>query len=444
MRHAFAAAVESRFGLAGPARRRRAVAIELRRALEELGPTFVKLGQVASVRADVFGPDTLEELEKLQDSVPAVPVADIEDVIERSLGAPAELLLDGFDREALAAASIAQVHRARLKAAYRPVWGPQMPAGTDVVVKVVRPGARVLVGADIAAARAALERVPRIGPLNRIDLTATIDELESSIRRELDMRIEGRTADRFAFDFRDDAVVRIPRVVWPLTTRDVLVMEYVQGWPLSKLDAAREAGVDTRGLAEHGASAFMRQVLVVGRYHADLHHANLLVTPEEQIAYLDFGMVGHLDRVERRAVAHLLASLVYHDSAAAVRWTEAMGARVPPESVGPLSDDLSALMSRTLNSGESDVRDFGTGLLRLLRKHRVSMPSGYALLVKALVTVEGVSRKLYPDIDMMAMAAPFVTSILVDEALTADALYRRAPAALRAALRVLLEEEVAS
>ena len=412
----------------------------MRRALEELGPTFVKLGQIASVRADVFGPETLEQLERLQDSVPSAPTRLIEEVFARAVGSPPGGVLDDFDRRPLAAASIAQVHRARLKRAYRPAWGAELPAEADVVVKVVRPGARETVRADVTAARDLLRRLPRVGPLARIDLAAVVDELEASIERELDMRAEGRSADRFAFDFREDPGVRIPRVVWPLTSRDVLVMEYLEGWPLSQLEDARAAGVDTRRLAEHGAAAFMRQVLVVGRYHADLHHANLLVTPDDRIAYLDFGMVGTLDAEERCAVGHLLAALVYRDAAAAVRWTERLGARVPPESVIPLSADLAALMARTLSAGDSDVRDFGTGLLTLLRKHRVSLGSGYALLIKALVTVEGVSRQLYPDIDMMAMAAPFVTTVLLEELLTADVLYQRAPAAVRAALRVLVEE----
>ncbi len=435
------AAAGARFGFAAQGVRRRAVAVQLREGLEELGPTFVKLGQIGSVRADVFSPEVLAELEKLQDDVAPVDPQLIRGVVVRAFGRPPEDLFDDFRADPLASASIAQVHGAVLRRAYVPVFGEPLPAGSRLAVKIVRPGAREAIRADVAAARSVMGRVPRLGSLARIDLPSLVDELDASLLRELDMRIEGRTADRFAHDFRHDPLVQVPRIVWPLTTRDVLTMEFVDGWPLSKLEEARAAGVDTRGLAEHGAEAFMRQVLVAGRYHADLHHANLLVTPLGRIAYLDFGMVGHLDARERTAVAHLLAALVYRDPDAALLWTEALGVDIPREKAVPLTADLGRLMDHTLimkTEGGSDMRDFGLGLLTLLRRYDIQVASGYGLLVKGLVTVEGVSRQLYPDIDMMAMAAPFVTSLLLEDALKADVLRQRAPAAARAALRELL------
>ncbi len=443
IRHALRAAAGARFGLAPAPRRREAVAVELRQALEELGPTFVKLGQIGSVRADVFSPEVLSQLEKLQDDVAPVASELIAATILRSFGRDTETLYDSFDEMPLASASIAQVHTAVLRDEYRPVFGGSLPAGTRLAVKVVRPGARAAIRSDVAAARGVLRRVPRLGSLARIDLPSLVDELDASLARELDMRIEGRTADRFAHDFRHDPLVQVPRVVWPLTSRDVLTMEFVDGWPLSRLDEARAAGVDTHALAEHGAEAFMRQVLVAGRYHADLHHANLLVTPQGRIAYLDFGMVGHLDAGQRTAVAHLLAALVYRDPDSALLWTEALGVDIPREKAVALSRDLGGLMDHTLvvqAQGGSDLKDFGLGLLTLLRRYDVQVASGYGLLVKGLVTVEGVSRRLYPDIDMMAMAAPFVTALLVRDALRPESLNKKAPEAARAALAVLLGE----
>ena len=430
---ALRAAAKVRFGLMAPGRRRTILARELRTTLETLGPTFVKLGQIGSVRADVFGQETLAELDRLRDNVEPVPTAQIREVIERSFSRGADDVFAGLVDEPLASASIAQVHRAVLAADYRPVWGEPLLAGAPLAVKVVRPGARVAVRSDVAAAREALRTIPRVGPLARFDLDSLVEELDASLERELDMRVEGRTADHFAFDFRHDPIVTVPRVVWPLTTRDVLTMEYIEGWPLTRLDEAQAAGVNARALAEHGADAFMRQVLVAGRYHADLHHANLLVTPEGRLAYLDFGMVGTLDADERRAVAQLLASLVYHDAPRMITWTEALGVPIPPEVVDRLAVDLRRLMDRTLDPSGAGLRGFGLGLLGLLRRYGIRIASGYGLLIKALVTVEGVSRRLYPDIDMMATAGPFVTGMLAADALSSGELARRVPRALSAA-----------
>jgi ubiquinone biosynthesis protein len=442
LRHGAGAALDSRLGFASRGDRKRAVARHVRAACEELGPTFVKLGQVASVRADVFAPETLEELDRLRDDVGPLPWEAVRAVMARELGADPEVVFVEVDPVPLGSASIAQVHRAVLREPYRPVWGEPLAAGTALAVKVVRPGARESVAADMLAARAALARLPRFGTLARMDLGALVDELEASLGRELDMRTEGRTADRFAFDFREDAQVQIPRIVWPATTRSVLTMEFVEGWPLTRLDEARAAGVDTKALAEHGAQAFMRQVLVYGRFHADLHHANLLVTPDSRFAYLDFGMVGTLDDAERRAVAGLLAAITYRDPVSALTYTERLGVEVPQQTAAALVADLGKLMDRTLDpSGEgSDVKDFGLGLLSLLRKYGVSIPGGYALLVKALVTVEGVSRQLYPDIDMMRTAAPFATEVMLRQGLTSGRLAERAEAAWRAAILELIRD----
>jgi ubiquinone biosynthesis protein len=258
-------------------------------------------------------------------------------------------------------------------------------------------------------------------------------------------------ADRFAFGFRNDPRVLVPRMVWARTTRRVLTMEYVEGWRLSELDEARLAGVDTRGLAVHGANVFMRQVLVTGRYHADLHPANLLVTRDNRIAYLDFGIVGALSQRERALVAQMLAALVFRDARRALLASAELGVVVPPEKEDTVRRGLGALMDRTLAVEDSrkspplagpvgaraDVRDFGMGFLSLLGRNDIEIPVGYGLLVKSLVTVEGVSRALYPEIDIIEATRPFVTRLLAREALRPGRLYARLPAAAWAALREL-------
>ncbi len=431
------ASVDSGLGLRGGTRRREAFARETRLAFEELGPAFIKLGQMMSVRPDVFSSELVFELSALQDSVAPAPFEAIREVIEDEFARPVDELFDDLDPVPVASASVAQVHRARLRADSPVAWGPALAAGTVVAVKVLKPGVRAAITGDLELSRRLARRLAIVRPREGWTLAAFIEEFERSLGRELDMREEGRTADRFAFDFRDDEQVRVPTVAWGRTTRRVLTMEYLEGWRLSELDEARRAGVDAYGLAEHGATAFMRQVLVHGRYHADLHPANLFVTPDDRIAYLDFGIVGIVTPDERRHIAHVLAALVFRDPDRALRASSELGVEVPPEQRDALARDLGALMDRTL-ADERDVRHFGKGFLSLLGDYGVEIPVGYGLLVKSLVTVEGVARALYPGIDIIETSRPFVTRILVEQELTMSRLLERGPAAVRAALGELL------
>lgn len=430
----------ARFGLAPAHVRRAAWARGVRRAFEDLGPAFVKLGQLISVRPDEFSEELVSEMRSMQDAVPALPVAAIRRVIEEDFGAPPEELFASFTDKPLASASIAQVHRATLAAAYRPVWGAVLPQGADVVIKVVRPGAAESIRADIAVARRLAERAGRTLLARRFDPVALLDEFASTVERELDLRVEGRYADRFLFDFRDDPRVVAPRIVWSRSTARVLTMEYLRGWRLTDIEDAKAAGVDCFGLAVHGATAFMRQVFVHGRYHADLHPANLFVTPENTIAYLDFGIVGYLSPEERMNITQVMAALVYRDPDRALRYSEKLGVHVPPEKVEPVRRGLGELLDGTMRSdGTRDFAHFGLGFLRLLGEHGVKIPGGYGLLIKSLATVEGVARALYPEIDIVAAAQPFTTRILGRAMGEPARLRERLPLAMRAAMRVLTE-----
>lgn len=421
----------------GRERRRQAQARELREAFQRLGPAFIKLGQLISVRADVFGPELIFEMEKLLDDVPALPVATIRRVIEAEFGHPVSELFDEFADEPLASASIAQVHAARLRRDYRPVTGAVLPAGTRLAVKVVRPGVEEAFRRDMDAARPLAAFLSRFRAPARLDLPALLEEFGRSLDSECDLRNEGRIADRFAFDFRDDPLMVVPRVVWPLTTRRVMTAEFVDGWRLSELDEAARAGIDGRALALHGAQVFLRQVLELGRFHADLHPANLFVTPSGQICYLDFGIIGRTEPAQRIAIAQILVATVYGDVDRALRYSAELGLIVPPGSREMVTRRVDELMRRTLAEGSRDIKAFALGFLRIMAGQGISVPPGYGLLIKALVTVEGVSRALYPDIDIVEAARPYATTMIARELTRPARLAERAPDALRAALRVL-------
>ena len=427
------------FGFAPRATRRTAFARGTRLALEDLGPAFVKLGQVASVRPDLVPPEYVFEFEQLQDRVAPLPSREIEAVIRRELGRPVAELFDDFDPEPIGAASIAQVHRATLARGVRPVIGDVMPAGTPVAVKVVRPGAARAIAADLAEARRVLGRLDRLGLSKRIDAPALLEEFASSLASELDLRNEGRVSDRFAYDFRDDPYVMAPRLAWGLSSRSVLTMEYVEGWRLTEIDDAARAGVDAFHLALHGAEVFMKQVLVLGRYHADLHPANLFVTPDSRICYLDFGIAGTTEPAERINIAQVLAATVYGDADRALCYSAKLGLVVPPHKEQHVRVQVGQLMARTLNvpGTAADIKGFATGFLAIMADARVPIPAGYGLLVKALVTVEGVARAIYPDIDITKAAKPFATRLIAQQMARPDRIAERLPGALRAALREL-------
>jgi ubiquinone biosynthesis protein len=369
----------------------------LTRAFEDLGPAFVKLGQFLSVRPDLIGPELSDVFGRLRDRAREIPAGEIREILRRELGAPAETLFRSFDDTPLGAASLSQVHRAEL------------PDGRTVAVKVQRPGAALALERDVALLARIAALLGRAPFLSRhLDLEGFVGEIGRSAAQELDFRREGEIAERFARAFRDEPGLRIPRIHWGLTSRRILTMDCLEGFSISDPRARGTPGYEK--LAEEGARFFFRQVLDLGLFHADLHPSNLFVTADGRIGYVDFGIWGELGVEERHAILGTLAGLLARDATLALRHLARLGIEIPPERRISFARDVSAELDRAMGPTLQDtsVARMGLGLLAAVRKHRVRVPHKYALLVKALLTVEGSARLLHGSFDMEAAARAYL------------------------------------
>lgn len=375
----------------------------LRLAMEELGPTFIKLGQILSTRPDIIPREYADEFSKLQDKVPSIPLEEIEGEIQRELGYPVSELFTAFSPLPIAAASIAQVHRGRLH------------TGEEVVVKVRRPGIKKLVETDLDILMGLAYLVDRHIPTGDIfDPISIVKEFRRVINREMDFSREGHTIDRFEANFKDDETVHVPRVFWDCTGETVLTMEFVDGIKVSNFDLLVEAGYDLKVIASRGADAFLKQVLVHGFFHGDPHPGNIFVLAGNTICMLDFGMVGRLDDELKLKLAELLTAVLQRDAQRIVSHllysgeiTEEVDAKNLQRDLTELIDDYYGIPLQEINSGKL-LGDF----VELLTEYRIKFPADLMLLAKALVTVEGVGRQLDPDFNMISHLQPFMAKLL--------------------------------
>lgn len=394
----------------------------VRRALEEMGPTFVKLGQVLATRVDLFEPEWIVEFGKLQDSAPAAPWNDVHKQLTEDLGAPPEEVFAAFDPEPLAAASIAQVHRARLA------------DGSDVAVKVRRPGIRPLVEADLRW----LARLADLAEAESPELRAfrpqeVVRQFTQSLRRELDFAQECRNAERVAENFagyidKDDTlafaapageaplpvpVIVIPRVYWQWAGERLCVQEFIDGIPGRNLAAVDQAGLDRKLLARRGAAAVLKMIIEDGFFHADPHPGNVFYLTGNRIAFIDFGMVGRLTEERRDQLTRLLLGLVRHEprrvADVMLDWT---GNAVVDEDglvleIQAFVEQYQGMALKQINLGA-----MLSELVTILRQHGLTLPADLSLLVKAFITLEGMGRELDPDFDMAGGAMPLLEQTL--------------------------------
>ncbi len=376
--------------------------VRLRRTLDDLGPTFVKFGQVLSTRSDILPEGVLSELEKLQDTARPMPAGVAQEIIESELGAPVDEVFASFDPVPLGSASIGQVHRAVLR------------SGETVAVKVQRPEAPRRVGGDLELMRdfaALLDR--RFGRRLFVDVRGLVAEFEVVIRRELDYTAEAENARRFAANFAGTPVI-IPGVYLGLSTSKVLTEEYIEGTRFRDIRPLVLSPSERRRVASMGAEAIFKMAFEDGFFHGDPHPSNLLLTPGGDLALLDFGMVGYMSQGDIEALSRLFIAVIQRDAPAALRALERLGVRYATEIRGDLVRDLREFLNKYsgLSVGEVTLGQALSELVALARRYRLRMPPVFPLLTKALVTAEGLARSIDPTINVYEVARPYAQRLL--------------------------------
>lgn len=369
----------------------------IRLAMEELGPTFIKLGQIMSTRADLVGPELATELERLQANVPADPPETVLEILEQELGRPARDVFAEFDETPVASASIGQVHRARLQ------------SGEEVAVKIQHQGIaqRVRVDLDILSGLAQLaEKSPEWEPYRPC---AAVLEFHRALRRELDFDRELRHIDEFRRCLADNPWVTIPRPYPHYSTDRVLVMEWLGGHPLSDPDAPAKAGVDPAAVARHGAELYLEMIFQHGFFHADPHPGNLVLMPGDRLGLLDFGMVGRIDEGLREDIEDLLACIVEQDAAQLAAVVMRVGATPIGLDEKGLGLDLADFTAHYAHqqADRFELAEALTELFELIRRHSIILPSALSMLLKVLVMLEGTGRRLAPTFSLMEVLQPY-------------------------------------
>ncbi len=394
----------------------------LRHTLEDLGATYIKLGQLLSGRADLLPPDYIEEFSKLLDSAPPVAADEIRSVIESELGAPVDELFASFDDAPLASASIGQVHRATLL------------DGQEIVVKVQRPGIERVVEADLDLLLHQARFLENRSEMMRdYNLVAISSELARSLRQELDYQVEGRHAERLRNNLSRDSRFVVPRVFWNVTRRRVITLEYLEGIQVNEVSRLRKAGYDLTSIAKLGIEAYLKQIFVDGFYHADPHPANIMVVGE-RIGFVDFGTAGYLTHGQKEMLGDMFIQIIDEDAAGLARTVVRMGATRGRPSLDAMEYDLQRLLMRYwgISLEEIPVGEMLGEIFTTAYQHRVYLPGDLALLARTLITLEGTGRLLDPEFVLVDAVRPFAEQ-LVRERMSPVAAGRRGLRALRQA-----------
>ncbi len=372
--------------------------LKLRHTLQELGPTFIKLGQIVSSRRDSVPEEITTELAKLQDDVTSFPFEKVREIVEGELGDTLENLFADFNEEPLATASIGQVHVAHLF------------TGEQVAIKIRRPDIQPTIETDLEI----LHNLARLME-DKFDwaknyrLQDMIEEFASSLRDELDYQVEGRNAERIAKQFTDQPTIHIPNIHWEFSTKVVLTMDMIKGIKANHIDELEAQGYDLKLIAKRIVDSMFHQVLVEGFFHGDPHPGNVYILPDNEIAYLDFGMVGRISEDLRYHFVSLILSLQQGNSAGMIKTFDEMGLLDDETNMDGLLNDLNDLQSRFYDTllTEISLGHMITELFAVAYGHNIQLPSSITILGKAILTLEGIVEELDPEFSIMKAVEPF-------------------------------------
>ncbi|MBO3460906.1 AarF/ABC1/UbiB kinase family protein [Aetokthonos hydrillicola Thurmond2011] len=379
-------------------------ATQLRQLLTRLGPTFIKVGQALSTRPDLVRKDFLEELVKLQDQLPAFDNHIAYQIIETELNQNINEIFSDLSPIPVAAASLGQVYRGRLR------------SGEEVAVKVQRPNLRPLLTLDLYLLRWAAGWLAPWLPLNLgHDLTLIVDEFGTKLFEEIDYIHEARNAEKFAHNFRDDVSVKVPLIYWSYTSNHVLTLEWINGFKLTDTKNIRHSGLDPEAIIQIGVTSGLKQLLEYGFFHADPHPGNLFAMPDGRMAYIDFGMMDQLDETTKEALVDALVHLVNKDYCDLAEDFVRLGFLTPDTDIRPIVPALEKVLGNAIGK---NVRDFNFKTItdqfsELMYDYPFRVPAQFALIIRSLVTQEGIALSLNPEFKIVEVSYPYVAKRLL-------------------------------
>ncbi|MBH8564793.1 AarF/ABC1/UbiB kinase family protein [Nostoc sp. CENA67] len=379
-------------------------ATQLRELLTRLGPTFIKVGQALSTRPDLIRKDFLEELVKLQDQLPPFDNAIAYQIIEQELGRPIAQSFSELSPTPIAAASLGQVYRGRLI------------TGEEVAVKVQRPNLRPILTRDLYLMRWAAGWLAPWLPLNLgHDLTLIVDEFGTKLFEEIDYINEGRNAEKFASNFRDDPKVKVPSIYWRYTNTHVLTLEWINGFKLTDIKRIREAGLDPEAIIQIGVTSGLQQLLEYGFFHADPHPGNLFAMPDGRMAYIDFGMMDQLEETTKETLVDALVHVVNKDYNDLAEDFVKLGFLTPDINICPIVPALEAVLGNAIgkNVGDFNFKTITDEFSELMYEYPFRVPAKFALIIRSLVTQEGIALSLNPNFKIVEVGYPYIARRLL-------------------------------